>query len=254
MDLTIYKEAQKIWDQVKMEGAIKDMTFEVEVQKKLLHFFHVGSFYYYIFDVRNACFRYVSPGIQKVLGYSAEDITVEELLAQIHPDDQPLLLSYENEVVRFFAKLPVEKLTKYKFSYDYRIRKKSGEYIRILQQVITIQFDQSKGIHLTFGVHTDISHLKKENTSALSFIGFDGEPSYIDVNVENIYTLRNELFTRREKEILQLILKGYNTAAIAEKLFISTHTVNTHRRNIMSKTNAKTMLELALKVINEGLL
>ncbi len=41
--------------------------------------------------------------------------------------------------------------------------------------------------------------------------------------------------TRREKEILQLIGQGYTTQQIAGVLFISTHTVESHRKNLMEK-------------------
>ncbi|MCW5520937.1 response regulator transcription factor [Aureitalea sp. L0-47] len=45
--------------------------------------------------------------------------------------------------------------------------------------------------------------------------------------------------SRREKEILQLILKEHTTHEIAEKLFISFGTVETHRRNMLIKTGAR---------------
>ncbi|MGO1788005.1 MAG: response regulator transcription factor [Sphingobacterium sp.] len=41
--------------------------------------------------------------------------------------------------------------------------------------------------------------------------------------------------TRREKEILRLVAEGLTSAQIADKLFISTHTVDSHRKNIMEK-------------------
>lgn len=43
--------------------------------------------------------------------------------------------------------------------------------------------------------------------------------------------------TRREKEILQLLNDGLNGPKIAEKLFLSQYTVETHRRNLMQKFN-----------------
>jgi DNA-binding NarL/FixJ family response regulator len=45
--------------------------------------------------------------------------------------------------------------------------------------------------------------------------------------------------TRREKEILYLIGREYSTLEIAEKLFISFHTVETHRANLMQKAGVK---------------
>lgn len=43
--------------------------------------------------------------------------------------------------------------------------------------------------------------------------------------------------TRREKEILQLLSKGMTSNEIAERLFLSTFTVDTHRRNMLQKFN-----------------
>ncbi len=45
--------------------------------------------------------------------------------------------------------------------------------------------------------------------------------------------------SRREKEVLQLILDEYTTQEIANKLFISFGTVETHRRNMLIKTGAR---------------
>lgn len=50
--------------------------------------------------------------------------------------------------------------------------------------------------------------------------------------------------TQRELEILQLICEEYSTADIAEELFISPRTVETHRKHILQKTQAKTIVGL----------
>ncbi|ARS42583.1 DNA-binding response regulator [Sphingobacteriaceae bacterium GW460-11-11-14-LB5] len=51
-------------------------------------------------------------------------------------------------------------------------------------------------------------------------------------------------FTKREKQILQLIAQGKTTASIAEELFLSPLTVETHRRNMMQKLAVKNSIEL----------
>lgn len=43
----------------------------------------------------------------------------------------------------------------------------------------------------------------------------------------------------REEEILVLISNGLSSAEIADRLFISCHTVNTHRKNILRKLRTK---------------
>lgn len=50
--------------------------------------------------------------------------------------------------------------------------------------------------------------------------------------------------SEREIEIIKCLSDGMNTKAISEALFISEHTVKTHRRNIMQKLRVKTSAEL----------
>lgn len=50
--------------------------------------------------------------------------------------------------------------------------------------------------------------------------------------------------TPREKEILKLVCEEFNSSEIAEKLFISVHTAETHRRNLLSKTGCKNSVGL----------
>jgi DNA-binding NarL/FixJ family response regulator len=52
------------------------------------------------------------------------------------------------------------------------------------------------------------------------------------------------VITRREKEVLQLIAEGYTNNLIAEKLFISTTTVDTHRTSLLSKFEVKNTANL----------
>ncbi len=68
---------------------------------------------------------------------------------------------------------------------------------------------------------------------------------------EHIQELINEL-TPREKEVLQLLMQGYDTAEMAEELNISRHTVNTHRRSILHRTGFKTTQKLVLTIIGYG--
>jgi two-component system nitrate/nitrite response regulator NarL len=60
--------------------------------------------------------------------------------------------------------------------------------------------------------------------------------------------------TERELEILKLIAGEHTTAEIAEKLFISPRTVDTHRKNILEKTNSRTIVGLMKYVFENGLL
>lgn len=57
--------------------------------------------------------------------------------------------------------------------------------------------------------------------------------------------------TRREIEVLQLIAEGYTNAEMSEKLFVSTTTIDTHRKHLLAKFQAKntaSLIRLATKM------
>lgn len=78
-------------------------------------------------------------------------------------------------------------------------------------------------------------------------------------NDDNNSKIKNETLqitelSGREKEILALIAQEFTGSEIAEKTFISLNTVNTHRRNLISKLNVKNTAGLVKYAIEYGLL
>jgi DNA-binding NarL/FixJ family response regulator len=60
--------------------------------------------------------------------------------------------------------------------------------------------------------------------------------------------------TRREKEVLKLIVEENTTAKIAEKLFLGIKTIETHRQHLLEKLEVKNTAGLVRKTIERGLL
>jgi len=63
---------------------------------------------------------------------------------------------------------------------------------------------------------------------------------------------RKPILTTREREVLNLIAAGKSNKEIAEHLFISVHTVERHRANIMDKLNLKNTADLVKYAIQKG--
>ncbi len=61
------------------------------------------------------------------------------------------------------------------------------------------------------------------------------------------------ILSSREREVLQLLAEGGSTKAIAEALFISVKTVESHRARIMAKVKVSSIAELTKYAIREGL-
>jgi DNA-binding NarL/FixJ family response regulator len=58
----------------------------------------------------------------------------------------------------------------------------------------------------------------------------------------------------REVEIIKLVTKGLTTKEIAQKLFLSFHTITTHRKNIFRKLNVHSSSELILYAVKQGII
>jgi DNA-binding NarL/FixJ family response regulator len=63
------------------------------------------------------------------------------------------------------------------------------------------------------------------------------------ISTRDSFLIKHQI-TDREMEVIRLIADGLNSDYIAKKLFISEHTVKTHRKNILEKLNLKNTAEL----------
>jgi DNA-binding CsgD family transcriptional regulator len=59
--------------------------------------------------------------------------------------------------------------------------------------------------------------------------------------------------SERELEIIKLIAEGYTNVEIAEKLFLSPHTVNTHRKNILQKLGINNTAAIVMYAVKTNL-
>jgi len=101
----------------------------------------------------------------------------------------------------------------------------------------------------------DVSFEDQNNLEALSVIEQDDSERIIYQKVEKcLQKLYNpverdrplEEISQREKEVLKLVAMGMTNKEIAERLYISLHTVITHRRNITAKLGIKTIAGLTV--------
>lgn len=247
-----FDKAREIWKRVVKSKEERPLSFDIKIHKRLLDLFHVGPYYYYVFNCATGEFEYLDEKAATITGYPQEKISPSFLYSKLHPEDVSYVLNFEDAITTFYEQLPIERKLNYKTSYDYRIRNSTGNYIRVLQQVTAIQAGVDGSVYRTLGIHTDITHLKPEGVPILNLMGLDGAPSYTNIQTAAHFEPTKPVLTSREKEIVKLLAEGYNTSKIADRLYISMNTVQTHRRNIMRKTNADSPAELVRIAITNG--
>ena len=245
-------EFKKIFKEYGNESAPSALKFDQNLNKKLWNFLLLGNTYYFILNHQTFSFEFVSKETKEVLGYHPCDFDIQFMNDIIHPDDRSWFLAFGTRVLDFFSNLAIEKLMKYKVRYDIRMKKLNGDFVRILYQGILLEHDNQGRFLRTLNVHTDISYLKQEGTPTLSFIGMNGEPSYYNVSLNNINIESKEDLTRREKQILELLMEGRLSKEISNILKISKQTVDTHRKNMLHKKHLNNTGELIGKAIRYG--
>jgi DNA-binding NarL/FixJ family response regulator len=83
---------------------------------------------------------------------------------------------------------------------------------------------------------------------------FSAEISEKMINFMSAQSISENVLSNKETEVLGLISKGLTTKEIAEKLFVSSRTIETHRANILKKLEVKNTAELIKKATKMNLI
>ncbi len=215
-----------------------------------------GIYGTYIMDLSTVEYLFVSSGFKDMLGFDLAANLKKEGLPYldklVHPDDGEDIAMLVNKSWEFALQLPIEKRKTYKYNLEYRIRNSAGDYLRFLQQLIILELDK-KGLPLyTFGMCTDISYMGSLDHPTLAILGPNDERYNYDPVSNDIK--ENHIFTNRERELLKLLSKGWNSKEISKHLDISSQTVQKHRRNMLEKAGKSNTVELVVYALKCGVL
>lgn len=249
---------RNIWETQNKISDPNNRELHLDLIDSIASIFAVGKFYYYILNFDTYQMEFVHPNIEKLLGVKPKDYSLDKLLELIHPDDLKFVSQKEAIAIDFlFNRITVDQLLKYKVSYVMRFKTTSGLYKSFLHQAKTLTLSKDGKIQQVIAVHTDISYLNIPIDHKISFIGDSDYPSYfsevVNPQFHQIQQTFQQLFTKREEEIIKLLTKGLHFREIANYLHISPHTVNTHKRNILQKSNCKNTAEMLSYCLRLGI-
>lgn len=203
---------------------------------------------FYLLDFKTKKVTY-QKGVKEFLGYEPHEFTFELVSSYFHPEDSDMVQRLMRATLMFASDNNVSKDVA--FLLTYRVRKKDNSYVKILRQSTTFDLDEEGKIISNLSMLSDISFLNTANKVEWKFDapGLDKEEFRKYVTKEY-----KGFFSEREREIIHLVDKGWSSKQIAEKLFLSKHTVDTHRRKILSKAHCKNAVELINFCKHNGIL
>jgi DNA-binding CsgD family transcriptional regulator len=173
----------------------------------------------------------------------------------VHEEDSiSLIKRWISSLKLCYAVSPPERKN-YKIINDYRVKNKNGDYVRVVDQHQVLELDLQGNIWLSLCIIDISPHQDKESGVKSSIVNFKtGEFIWEYFDPERIKEDQQIKLSSREKEILSLIKEGYLSKEIAEKLFLSVHTVNTHRQRILEKLKVANSMEAIKYASDLGLL
>lgn len=179
-------------------------------------------------------------GIKEMLGYEDEELNMKLLLNLVHPED----LKFVNRIVKGIVTHSIENNISGEDQYikvTYRLQKKDKSFLNVLRISSPHEINIQGNLVSNLSLLTDISFISNNNK-----VEWDVYINDIDVErfKQNVYKEFSNFFTERELEIIKYIQKGYSSRVIAEKLYVSFHTITTHRKNILRKSRCHTVIEL----------
>jgi DNA-binding NarL/FixJ family response regulator len=130
-----------------------------------------------------------------------------------------------------------------------KILKKQYPEIKILVLSMFENIQSSEDIDGYLLKETD----KNTLLQAINGIVLNDEKHFVSENKKNSLDFNKSILSPREKDIIKLIAQEYTTEQIAEKLFISKNTIETHRKNIFYKLDVKNIAGLVKKAIHLGI-
>ncbi len=200
-----------------------------------------------VFDLFKKTHVYTSPSYRNRLGLKIENNdTPEGFELLMHPEDRKNTIEAGYHFMKMSLSMDVRELRNYSMIHDYRIRNvsSSGEneetWIRMTEQQSLLETDNRGNIWLSLSI-VNIASNQSPDQPIRSILVNKKTDQIIEYKSQHNNTVSG--LTNRENEILNLISKGKSSKQIADQLFISVNTVNTHRQNIISKLKVNSTTE-----------
>lgn len=195
-----------------------------------------------LIDYYSRQYIYFSQNSEEILSYSKEDYKsgLEFHYNNMLPEDRYI---FNNllfpDILRFLSSVQIREYENYRFSFNHRFYRKDGCISKLLQHSTYLEPDENGRPLLNRVIFSDITLYKPEASMLLCVSIKSKDKGYIPVFKKRYNQQPNKSISVRELEILSLSQEGLSNKLIADKLYLSIHTVKNHKRHMMEKTHSK---------------
>ena len=198
-----------------------------------------------ILDHHTRKYLYISDNLEEIAGINHEllkrfgcDFFTEHIL---HPDDVSMITSTVKVAKEFITnKEYKEDVLNMSYIFNMRIVNSKNKILHLLYKGSLLEV--SENYYVELGFTFDISHWKKSIQHYL-FIKAEVNDILFVCDPESLVVEEVKL-SKAQMNVLSLLAKGNSVDEVAKTLFLSKHTIETHRKHILSKTKFNDTNEL----------
>lgn len=252
----LYEEYFDLMNRQQMDEKDLDYALLEKHRQFLTYMSQVDNSAITIFDLHKREHVFASYNFNNLFGYNLNEVAAEGndyFNSRVHPEDFVVLLKSGIRALEYMLSVAKEKRTFFKVINEYRIRNAANQYVRVIEQHQTLELDKRGNVWLSLGI-IDLSPNQDSGTSVRTQMVNFKTGNFIQFpSVSTPIVAQRVRLSAREKEVLAMIKEGLLSKEISEKLYISVHTVNTHRQNILEKLNANNSQEAIKYAVELGL-
>ena len=216
-----------------------------------------------VYVLKNDVLAFYNKKLIKMLGYTDQEVQGKNFYELIHQEDREKVASEIEKCEKGIIK---------KTNIAFRIKKASGEYVKVETSGGITEIQNEKAFLGMLVNQQDGAH----NNEAVNPNSLENLNRSVDVILNKKDYINGELaerlkevfgkeqggksftnpdqLTEREIEVLKHICKGMTNQQIADTLYLSRRTIDTHRSNLLEKTGSKNTAQLIMYAIKNGII
>jgi hypothetical protein len=234
-----------------LPSGFADIRPDDAIMQKLEEMMEANNQYFSLIQLEEVKFVYTSKGSLPLIGVEPGELNPTHYLEVTHPDDINILEWARIQIFKLEHEIYNSKKGSGLLSYTLRMRNSAGEYHHYLGQDYLFYCAIPKPAVFAIQIGTILDEYKIKKVQFHRYVGHDIS-LFRFPDEELLKTGLN--YSAREIEIIKLVELGLSSEQIADKLFLSIHTVNTHRSNILERSGKATLMDLIYELKDQGLL
>ncbi|WP_436515119.1 response regulator transcription factor [Ekhidna sp. To15] len=239
----------------------KGETLEKHVEKlrRLDELIPHSETFFCVTNTSSQAFEYISKNFEPTMMLTADQMLeggMKFWWNQMHPEEMSTWLQSLKDLMIFtMQNIALEDRRRMTYTWNYRAKDGNGIYKNIIQHTTPMFFDD-EGKPIVGLAHYSVleAHEILPIQATAKILNSNDEYETLFYQMYGGQKLLVGDITHRERDILRLISFGFTNDEISDKLNISTHTVKTHRKNVMTKTGSKNTTQLIAMCIRQGVI